>query len=87
MTANMSASSMIQLAKKLLIESDTTSAEKRPILWPRSQPQCELPVEHGNKILHVTVGGLLVEGVSTSETSKKEIYFRAASRTAGSRSA
>ena len=55
-TANMSASSMIQLAKKLLVESNTISAENKTETLA-ALVEAKSALEQRNKILHATVGG------------------------------
>ncbi|WP_146617522.1 hypothetical protein [Arthrobacter globiformis] len=72
-TANMSASSMIQLAKKLLLESDTTSAENKAVTLA-ALTEAKAALEERNKILHATVGGSLVEGSTTFWNSRRKRF-------------
>jgi hypothetical protein len=71
-TANMSASSMIHLAKKLLAESDTTAENKAGTLAALTEAKAAL--EQRNKILHATVGGSLVEGTTTFWNSRRKRF-------------
>jgi hypothetical protein len=72
-TANMSASSMIQLAKKLLVESDTTSAENKATTLA-ALTEAKAALEQRNKILHATVGGSLIEGTTTFWNSRRKRF-------------
>lgn len=72
-TANMRASSMIQLAKKLLVESDTTSTENRASTMV-ALTEAKAALEQRNKILHATVGGSLVEGTTTFWNSRRKRF-------------
>lgn len=72
-TANMSASSMIQLAKKLLVESDTTSAENKATTLA-ALTEAKAALEQRNKILHATVGGSLIEGTTTFWNSRRKKF-------------
>jgi hypothetical protein len=73
MTANMSASSLIQLAKKLLGESDTTSAQNKAITLA-APTKAKAALEQRNKILHATVGGSPVEGTTTFWKSRRKRF-------------
>jgi hypothetical protein len=70
-TASMSASAMTQLAKKLLVESDTTSSESKATILA-ALTEAKAALEQRNKILHATVGGSLVEGTTTFWNSRRK---------------
>lgn len=70
-TANMSASAMIELAKKLLAESDTTSAENKAITVA-ALTEAKAALGQRNKILHATVGSSLVEGNTAFYNSRRK---------------
>lgn len=70
-TANMSASSMIQLAKKLVSESKTVSDEDRAeVLALLTEAKAAL--EQRNKILHATVGDFQFEGKTVFTNSRRK---------------
>lgn len=59
-TANMSASSMIQLAKKLVTDSKTASDEDRAEVQALLT-EAKAALEQRNRILHATVGEIMFE--------------------------
>lgn len=66
-TANMSASSVIQLVRKLVTDSKTASdKDKAEVLAMLTEARAAL--EQRNKILHASVGELMLEG--------KTVFFR-----------
>lgn len=70
-TANMSASSMIQLAKKLVSESHSMSPEnKAQTIAVLTDAKDAL--EQRNKILHSTVGGSLEKGKAAFSNSRRK---------------
>jgi hypothetical protein len=70
-TANMSASSMIQLSKKLVSESKTVSDEERAeVLAMLAEAKAAL--EQRNKILHATVGDFMLEGKTAFYNSRRK---------------
>ncbi|MBD1540553.1 hypothetical protein HC749_20635 [Arthrobacter sp. S13_S34] len=70
-TANMSASSMIQLAKKLLSESKDVSADKKARTLA-ALTEAKAVLELRNKILHATVGGSFVKGKTAFYNSRRK---------------
>jgi hypothetical protein len=70
-TANMSASSMIQLAKKLVSESKTVSDEDR-VEVQALLTQAKTALEQRNKILHATVGDFMFEGKTAFYNSRRK---------------
>jgi len=72
-TANMSASGMIQLAKKLATESEWVEAEtKADTLAALNEAKAAL--EQRNSVLHATVGGSLLEGKTAFWNSRRKRF-------------
>ncbi|MCW2763698.1 MAG: hypothetical protein JWR85_3899 [Marmoricola sp.] len=72
-TANMSASALIQLAKRLVFESETVSPEtKADTLAALTEAKAAL--EQRNKVLHATVGGSLLEGKTAFYNSRRKRF-------------
>jgi hypothetical protein len=67
----MSASSMIQLARKLLSESEDVSADKRARTLA-ALIEAKAVLELRNKILHATVGGSFVKGKTAFYNSRRK---------------
>jgi hypothetical protein len=70
-TANMSASGLIQLAKKLVSESSTVSHENRANTLV-ALTEAKAALEQRNRILHATVGSSLMEGMTTFYNSRRK---------------
>lgn len=70
-TANMSASSLIQLAKKLLAEYETIVPEVK-VTTLAALNESKAALEERNKVIHATVGGSLVDG-KTAFWSRRKI--------------
>ncbi|MET3932241.1 hypothetical protein [Arthrobacter sp. OAP107] len=70
-TANMSASSMIQLAKKLVSESKTVSDQDRAEALALLA-EAKAALEQRNKILHATVGDSMFEGKMAFYNSRRK---------------
>lgn len=70
-TANMSASSMIQLAKKLLSESQRVSPKNKARTLA-ALAEAKAALEQRNKILHATVGGSLEKGKTAFHNSRRK---------------
>lgn len=70
-TANMSASSMIQLAKKLVSESKIVSDQDRAEALALLA-EAKAALEQRNKILHATVGDFMFEGKMAFYNSRRK---------------
>lgn len=72
-TVNMSASALIQLAKKLVSESATVSPENR-VDTLAALTAAKAALEQRNKVLHATVGGSLLEGKTAFYNSRRKRF-------------
>ena len=70
-TANMSASSMIQLAKKLVSESETASAKNKAHTLA-ALTEAKAALEQRNKILHAAVGSSLEKDKTAFYNSRRK---------------
>lgn len=70
-TANMSASSMIQLARKLLSESETVNPTNKARTL-EALTEAKAVLEQRNKILHATVGSTLEKDMTAFYNSRRK---------------
>lgn len=72
-TANMSASALIQLTKKLVSESEAVTPEAKAATLAALM-EAKAALEQRNKILHATVGGSLLEGKTAFYNSRRKRF-------------